>query len=331
MPMSSVIADWSRSEPHPSVDPVAVGRCTGDAPDYRTGPLRWVAVMQDSQAGSSAIGRTTSPIAVSIRPPALALYVAVLSLPLVVAAIVVCVVAPWLPWWLGLPVGVAGAVLLTVRRLQSAHDVVVDRIVGDRPLADSERFENLVDALTLTAGIRRPEVFVLDAAGMNALAVSRSFRHTIIVTRGLIEALGVVELEGVVAALMVRLRNGDAESATLATALFGLPLIGGWYQPVLQSVADPVVGPLLPEARDLMADQQAVSMTRYPPGLLRALETIRRLDQPMADPPSGFNALWLIPDHVGGSGDTATSVDADPSAMASRSLLDLRIAMLSEL
>lgn len=302
------------------------------APDSHAGPLRLIAVKQDSQAASSAVGRTTSPIAVSIRPLALALYVAVLSLPLVTAALVVCVLVPGLPWWLGVPVGVAGATALTVRRLQSAHDLVVDRIVDDRLVIDSDRFDNLVDGLTLTAGIRRPEVFVLDDVGVNALAVSRSFRHTIIVTRGLVEALSVVELEGVVAALMVRLRNGDAESATLATVLFGLPLLGIWYQPVLRLAADPVVGPLLPESRDLMADQQAVSMTRYPPGLLRALETIRRLGSPVTDSPSGFDALWLIPDHVDrGDGMVTSAAGADSSAIASRSPLDLRIAMLSEL
>jgi hypothetical protein len=291
-----------------------------------------VAVTQDSQAASSAVGPGATPIAVSIRPPALALYVAVLSLPLVVVAIALCVVVPALPWWLGLPIGVAVAVFLTVRRVQSAHDLVVDHIVDDRAVVDSDRFDNMVDSLTLTAGIRRPEVHVLDDPGMNALAVSRSFRHTILVTRGLIEALSVVELEGVVAALMVRLRNGDAESATLATVLFGLPTIGGWYQPVLQMVAAPVIGPLMPEARDLMADRQAVSLTRYPPGLLGALGAVRRLGRPVTDPPQGLDALWLIPDHLDVGHDIVASAGGSKSpAMVSRSPLDLRIAMLSEL
>lgn len=295
------------------------------------GPLRLNAVTQDREAASSAVARATTPIAVSIRPQAVGLYVAVLSLPLVVVAVVFCVLVPVLPWWLGVLVGVAGAALLTVRRLQSAHDLVVGRLVADRPVVDSDRFDNLVDALTLTAGIRRPEIHILDDPGMNALAVTRSFRHTIIVTNGLLEALSVVELEGVVAALMVRLRNGDAESATLATALFGLPIIGGWFQPLLQSVSGPVVGPLLPENRDLMADQEAVSMTRYPPGFLGALETVRRVGRPMIDPPSGFDALWLIPDHVAAGDETAASLDDVHSPMAARSSLDLRIAMLSEL
>ncbi len=286
----------------------------------------------DSQAAPPAVGRDATPIAVSIRPAALALYVAVLSLPPVTVAIAVCVVVPALPWWLGLPVGVAVAAFLTVRRVQSAHDLLVDHIVDDRPVVDSDRFDNMVDALTLTAGIRRPEIYVLDDPGLNALAVSRSFRHTILVTRGLIEALSVVELEGVVAALMVRLRNGDAESATLATVLFGLPAIGGWYQPLLQTVAAPVIGPLMPEARDLMADRQAVSLTRYPPGLLGALGTVRRLGRPVTDPPRGFDALWLIPDHLDEGDDIVVSGGRSKSpAMVSRSPLDLRIAMLSEL
>lgn len=294
------------------------------------GPLRLNAVTQDREVASSAVARATTPIAVSLRPQAVGLFVAVLALPLVVVAIVLCVLIPILPWWLGVPVGVAVAALLTVRRLQSAHDLVVDRLVADRPVVASDRFDNLVDALTLTAGIRRPEVHILDDPGMNALAVTHSFRHSIIITGGLLEDLSVVELEGVVAALMVRLRNGDAESATLATALFGLPIIGGWFQPLLQSVSEPVVGPLLPENRDLIADQEAVAMTRYPPGLLGALETIRRARRPMVDPPSGFDALWLIPDHVAESDETAASLGDVPSS-AARSSLDLRIAMLSEL
>lgn len=260
------------------------------------------------------------------------LYTVVLALPLMLLAVVVMALIPGLPWWLGIVIGLAGATFLAVRRIQHAHEVVVDAVVGDRSLVDSDRFDNQVDGLTLSAGIRRPEVYVLNTADLDAFAVSHNFHHSVIVTRGMVDSLSVVQLEGLVGALMVRLRDGDAEVATVHTALFEVPVIGGWYRPVLGLVAPFVTGPMLSDTRDLLADQRAVSLTRYPPGLRGALEVVQhaRTSGDETLPVDELEVLRLIPRRSDGSSGTGSN-RGEQNSLPTRSPLELRIAILSEL
>jgi len=129
------------------------------------------------------------------------------------------------------------------------------------------RLENLVQGLSLAGGVEEPQVVVLSDPARNAMAVRNGGRNRIVVTQGLLQSLEVVELEGVVAELLTRLKNGDAEAATLGAALFGQPILDGPLRSVLGPVARMGLGRLLSADRDLEADRQAVRLTRYPPGL----------------------------------------------------------------
>lgn len=162
---------------------------------------------------------------------------------------------------LGVAAGAAAAVVF----VRTATGRVLSSI-GARPLQAGEhpRLTNLLDGLCLTSGVPGPEVRIIDTEVPDALAVGTSPRSAVVVvTSGLVDLLGRIELEGVVAHELARIRHHDIAPATLAAALGPL--------------GDQVAGRLLAPERILAADVEACQLTRYPPGLIAALESIERI------------------------------------------------------
>lgn len=164
----------------------------------------------------------------------------------------------------GVLVGVAVGVVAATLFVRTATGRVLSS-VGARPLRADEhpRLTNLLEGLCLTSGVPGPEVRIIDSEVPDALAVGTSPRSAVVVvTSGLVDLLGRIELEGVVAHELARIRHHDIAPATLAAALgpFG----------------DQVAGRILASERILAADVEACQLTRYPPGLIAALESIER-------------------------------------------------------
>ncbi|MGH1491691.1 MAG: hypothetical protein ACRBK7_20235 [Acidimicrobiales bacterium] len=256
--------------------------------------------------------------------PSFALAVALIALPLIVVGCIFFAIIPG-PWWIGIPLGLLIAAGLVWLKLRSAATGVLSKLGGGLLQADgSVRLENLVRGLSLAGGVEEPEILVLSDPARNAMAVRSptggDARNHLVVTQGLLQSLEVVELEGVVAELLTRLKNGDAESATVAAALFGQPILDGPLSAMLRPIASIGLGRLLSDDRDLEADRQAVSLTRYPPGLFGALRTMSQGDVAPKSYTEGLAHLWLIdPTHT-----TA-------GQLAPRTPLDLRIDVLAEL
>lgn len=252
-----------------------------------------------------------------------ALAVALVAVPLILIGWLLFAILPG-PWWLGVLLGLIAAVVLVWLRLRSAATSVLSKLGGGLLQADgSVRLENLVQGLSLAGGVDQPDIVVLSDPARNAMAVRSPLgsdsRNHLVITQGLLQAVDVVELEGVVAELLTRLKNGDAESATVGAALFGQPILDGPLGAMLRPVASLGLGRLLNEDRDLEADRQAVSLTRYPPGLFGALKVIGEGDNTPKSYSKGLAHLWLI----------------DPSQGAEnpgseRAPLDLRIDVLAE-
>lgn len=254
--------------------------------------------------------------------PVYATSFAVLAVPAVIVLGLLFAIVPVLPWWLGVLVGLVAAGVAVWLRAERADRVVLSALgpavaESDHPV----RLTNMVDGLTLAGGVIAPSVVVIDDPARNAAAVRRRDRNHLVFTSGLVEALGVVELEGAVAELLTRLRNGDAESATVGAALLGRPLIDGPLGPVSAPLASAGLARLLPSDRDLEADRQAVTLTRYPPGLIKALEAMEGHELRPAAVTGGTAHLWLA--------DPSGPVPAD--AEAPRAPLGLRIDALAEL
>jgi len=171
------------------------------------------------------------------------------------------------------------------------------------------RLHNVVEGLCIAAGLPKPRVYVVDDPAPNAFATGRNPRHAAVaVTTGLLEKLNRVELEGVLAHELSHVKNYDILVSTLAVTLVGVVAVltdfslrfmwwggprhrddsrqgGGGPAAILAVVGlvllvvAPVIARLMQFAvsrrREALADVSGVALTRYPPGLISALEKLK--------------------------------------------------------
>ena len=180
-----------------------------------------------------------------------------------------------------------------------------------KPADETEyrRYHNLVEGLCIAAGLPKPRLYVVDDPAPNAFATGRNPKHAALaVTTGLLEVMNRVELEGVIAHELSHVKNYDILVTTIAvTAVGTIALIsdiglrfafwGGMSDRrdnngdsgplgaviAIASLAvlmlAPFAGYLMQMAmsrnREYLADASGVQLTRYPPGLISALEKLR--------------------------------------------------------
>jgi heat shock protein HtpX len=241
-------------------------------------------------------------------------------LAVVLAVVGLVVGAGWL-LLAGVLVGVLVAVgwFLYVRsRVAGAVGAVLAGVSAQR-LAEgtAPRLTNVVEGLCVASGVSEPEIWTVAAPGANAMALDAGGRTALVVTDGLVEHLGLVELEGAVANLLGRVKDGSARLATTAVAVRRLPM-SAVYAP------DRLLAEGLGAQYAVRSDLEAVRITRYPPGLRAALDRVSSAGTSVPAGPADLTHLWLAP--VAAAGD-----DAPASVRTSAQPLDLRIAVLDEL
>lgn len=156
------------------------------------------------------------------------------------------------------------------------------------PVAEA-RLHNLVESLCAGAGLAKPDLLVVDEPAPDTLALSGPGGSShLVVTSGLLAKLTRMELEGVVAHELVHLRRGDAEvSAAVGACL--LPVAA-----VAPTLAARLAGAALGR-REGAADLGAVGLTRYPPGLVSALEKMRADTARVRSRGPALDLLWNVP------------------------------------
>jgi Zn-dependent protease with chaperone function len=93
---------------------------------------------------------------------------------------------------------------------------------ADPRIAEEKQLINVVEEMSIAAGLPAPPVYVLPDPDPNAFAVGRDPRHaSIAVTEGLLAALDREQLQGVVAHELAHVRNLDIRTMTLVAALYG--------------------------------------------------------------------------------------------------------------
>ena len=231
--------------------------------------------------------------------PQLRAVTALIWAPIAVAAAIICMAILaliGLPFWLGLlagPLLAAGLVWLLVRNsVQRILDAIGARSLGD---GEQPRFDNIVEGLALSTGLAEPDLYVVDDPSLNGAALDWAGEQAIVVTSGLLEACDRIELEGVVAGLLVRLKGGDAERATLGASLIGRPILDTALGAVGAPLARSAFGRLFDADREIAGDQGAVSVTRYPPGLSAALTRIEIGPYEPKQSSPGLQHLWFAP------------------------------------
>ncbi len=167
-------------------------------------------------------------------------------------------------WLLAVVVGIVAGCSTFILVVRQAGPLTL-RLIGAAPAGDAAqpRVHNLVEGLCVSAGVAKPEVYVLDSDVANALVVATNPRRScVVVTTGLVRRLSRVELEGVLAREIAKLRSGDALPATVA-------VVTGW--PLVLPSRTRAARTAASQAR---ADLAALSLTCYPPGLAAALEAL---------------------------------------------------------
>src|SRR4051794_12941145 len=169
------------------------------------------------------------------------------------------------------------------------------------------RYHNLVEGLCIAAGLPKPRLYVVDDPAPNAFATGRNPKHAAVaVTTGLLATMNRVELEGVLAHELSHVRNYDILVTTIAvTAVGAIALMADlglrfmWFGGregrrdnndggvgvilAILSLALLVLAPFVAQLmqfamsrrRELLADASGVQLTRYPPGLISALEKLK--------------------------------------------------------
>ncbi|MYB40460.1 M48 family metallopeptidase [Candidatus Saccharibacteria bacterium] len=156
----------------------------------------------------------------------------------------------------------------------------------------------IVENLSITLGIKTPEIYVIDDPALNAFAAGHTVNKSIIgVTTGLLGALDRKELEGVMAHELSHIVNRDVRVASIIFALVaGIGLMaylnirsGGGRSSrgnsgyiVLAIIAVSILLAVLAffarmaisRRREYLADVTGAQITRYPEGLASALEKI---------------------------------------------------------
>jgi heat shock protein HtpX len=212
-----------------------------------------------------------------------------------VALVVVCCVplgvalGLLLLWAVGWPAavgGFAGGTALFGLAIWWAAEPLARHALGGAP-ADPLRHArvlNLVEGLSATVGTRPPEVRVRQGTSLNAAVSGRRRRSaTLVVTQGLLDELNRIELEAVVAQLLSRIRCYDMLPATVMVATLG---IGA----TLLRPPEPVTA----------IDRAAVSFTRYPPGLVSALEKMEAKGTEVDGATRSTAQLWFADPGQGG-------------------------------
>src|ERR1043166_6268704 len=92
--------------------------------------------------------------------------------------------------------------------------------------ADPRQYQqlyNIVQALTIGAGLPMPKVYVIDDASPNAFATGRDPNHAAVtVTSGLLGMMNREELEGVLAHEMSHIRNYDVRMLLVVVTMVGM-------------------------------------------------------------------------------------------------------------
>lgn len=184
------------------------------------------------------------------------------------------------------------------------------------------RLHNLIEGLCISSGLPKPRVYVVDDTALNAFAAGRSPKHAlIVVTTGLVTTLNRVELEGVLAHELSHIKNFDILPSTVAAATISAFV----FPPLMNAALHATVG----EHREELADIAGVSMTRYPPGLIAALEKLHANSTAVAASSANMAHLWIAEPSAAPAGDTG--VEPSKRSAANRPPITERIERLREL
>ena len=182
-------------------------------------------------------------------------------------------------------------------------------------MADKRRHKLLYDAvenMSIASGMPMPRVYVMPGSQINAFETGKNPGKSVIcVTEGALEKLNKQELEGVIGHEISHIANYDIKFVTLVAVVVGAISIFSqiflrslWFKgsddsrgngniiffliALVLAIIAPIIVKLVQLAisrkREYMADAGSVQFTRYPPGLINALNKIKKDHEPLKVP-----------------------------------------------
>lgn len=202
-------------------------------------------------------------------------------------------------------------------------DKIILTLSGARPASKKKDylFYSVVENLSLAAQIPLPKLYVIQDSAPNAFATGRDIKHAVIcATTGLLDKLDRSELEGVVAHEMSHIRNYDTRLMSVVTVLVGMiTLLADWllrsrfrqdddrdrdggaiffFIGIILALLSPLIAQIIQLAisrrREFLADASGVMLTRYPEGLIRALEKISGDKEPLEAANKATAHLYIV-------------------------------------
>lgn len=106
-----------------------------------------------------------------------------------------------------------------------SHTSMIQSATGSRPLErkDDKRVYNLVENLSMAAGMKMPKVNIIEDDSLNAFASGINDKtYTVSLSRGIIDKLNDDELEGVIAHELTHIRNRDVRLLIVSIIFVGI-------------------------------------------------------------------------------------------------------------
>lgn len=195
-------------------------------------------------------------------------------------------------------------------------DKIILGISGARKATREEFFDYYTVTENLVMGSRMPmpKLYVIDDTAMNAFATGRDPEHAVVcATTGLLQRLDRSEIEGVVAHELSHIQNYDIRLMSIVTILVGLvALLSDWFLRmtfwggnrrssdsnqggqlkmilfvvgIVLALLSPLIATLIKLAisrrREFLADASAISMSKNPEGLAKALAKLSHDKEPL--------------------------------------------------
>ncbi len=211
------------------------------------------------------------------------------------------------------PVILYGAVIFSVLMNVFSYwysDKLVIKMTGAKPVTNDSHpdFYNIVENLSITAGIPMPKLYIVEDPAPNAFATGRDQNHAAVAaTSGLLNILNRSELEGVIAHELSHIGNRDMLVSTVAVVLVGfvtllsdffirmsmfggrdrdnrasgIIIVAGFLLAILSPIIASLIQLAISRKREFLADASGVLLTRYPEGLASALQKISSYSRPM--------------------------------------------------
>jgi len=196
-------------------------------------------------------------------------------------------------------------------------DKIILGISKAKPATKKEYFNfyTVTENLCLGAGLPMPKLYVIEDSAPNAFATGRDPDHSVIcVTTGLLEKLNRSELEGVIGHELSHIRNYDIRLMSIVSVLVGMiALLSDWFLRssrwgvgirtrdkdrqeggfefllfligIIMALLAPFIAQLIQLAisrrREFLADSSSALLTKYPDGLISALQKIAADQEPL--------------------------------------------------